>query len=108
MILADVDSNHNKFWKIVQHVIERYWCFECNQFVDKGHRCEQWAYARLIPAKAIEALREEYCKAICRHCADGAPVNRRGQTWYHPLPKIPLMNGSYQVIDSICTALQPR
>jgi hypothetical protein len=37
----------------------RWWCRECQAFVEEGHRCEQWAQVTHIPGKAIAAIKAE-------------------------------------------------
>lgn len=38
---------------------DRYYCTECNSFVDKDHRCEQWSNTVHIPGGAIDKIRRE-------------------------------------------------
>jgi predicted house-cleaning noncanonical NTP pyrophosphatase (MazG superfamily) len=38
----------------------KYYCNDCNCFVDRTHRCQQWETVYKIPSEALEVIKSEY------------------------------------------------
>lgn len=44
--------------------IKRYWCDDCNCFVKKDHRCQQWDTVYMMPEDAFKDLESQLSKVI--------------------------------------------